>query len=194
MGTDQKTEKEASKQTKSKDEKAEKPVKPMTFSQDKSEVLKQELEKAKEALEAEKDKHLRAVAEQENLRRRARIDLENAHKYGSEKFSKELISVIDSLERGLEASKGESEDVKVIHEGMELTHKMFLDTLAKFGVEQIDPIDKPFDPAQHEALTAAPNPDVEPNTVMQVVQKGFILYGRVLRPARVVVSKAPEAS
>jgi len=150
--------------------------------------LQEELEKVKTTLGESKDQLLRAHAEMDNLRRRARIDVENAHKYGLEKFVKSLLPVVDSLEKALEA--GEKHESAQAHaEGVELTLKMFLDVLKKFDVNVIDPEGEPFNPDQHEAVSMLPNPEVEPNTVIQVLQKGYELNGRLIRPAMVIVSK-----
>ena len=158
------------------------------------ESLKQQLEVAQIKAQESFDGLLRSKAEAENVRRRAKIDIENAHKYGSEKFARELLNVLDGLERGLEVTEGDSEQVKSIREGMELTYKMFLDVFDKFGIKMINPAGEPFNPNQHEALTMQESADVAPNTVLTVVQRGFTIYDRVLRPARVVVAKAPAAS
>ena len=137
------------------------------------------------------DLFLRARADVDNVRRRAVTDVENAHKYGIEKFAREMLSVVDSLDHALAAaSKG---DDKGLSEGIILTHKLLLDTLDKFGIQQVDPIGQSFDPMRHEALSAQVNSDVEPNKILLVVQKGFTLHDRLLRPARVIVSKASEA-
>lgn len=141
-----------------------------------------------------KDEILRAQAEIQNIRRRAERDVESAHKFGQEKLVKDLLAVVDSLERGIQVideQEGEqSAAVKTIRDGSELTLKMFLDTLARFQIKQIDPLGEPFDPKFHEALSMVPNPDAEPNSVMAVVQKGFTLHDRLVRPAMVVVVKA----
>lgn len=141
-----------------------------------------------------RDEALRAQAEIQNIRRRAERDVESAHKFGQEKLVKDLLAVVDSLERGIQAideQEGEqSAAVKTIRDGSELTLKMFLDTLARFQIKPIDPLGEPFDPKFHEALSMVPNPDAEPNSVMAVVQKGFTLHDRLIRPAMVVVVKA----
>ncbi|MEM7611922.1 MAG: nucleotide exchange factor GrpE [Pseudomonadota bacterium] len=136
------------------------------------------------------EKYVRAVAELDNVRKRARRDVENAHKYGIERFAGELLAVTDSLEAGLAA--GEAADAGALREGSEATLKLFVTTLTKFGIEQLDPHGEPFDPEQHEAMTMVPSPDVEPNTVIDVIQKGYSLNGRLIRPARVIVA-APSA-
>ncbi len=134
------------------------------------------------------DKALRAVAELENVKRRAERDVEGAHKYALEKFSNALLPVIDSLERALEV-KIDAPEIQSMRQGVEMTLKMFTDTVAKFGLEMISPMGQQYDPHVHEAMTLVDNPDVEPNTVMAVYQKGWRLNGRLVRPARVVVSK-----
>lgn len=138
------------------------------------------------------DSVMRAQAEVQNIRRRAERDVENAHKFALDKFSSDLLPVIDSLERALEAAENlENEAVKAMRDGVELTLKMFVDTLGKHGIEQLNPMGEPFNPEFHQAMSMVPNPDMEPNSVMAVMQKGYVLKGRLVRPAMVVVSKAP---
>ena len=136
-----------------------------------------------------KDHVLRAQAEMENVRRRAARDVENAHKYALERFTADLLPVVDSLEKAVEAA-GESagEAAGAIKEGVELSLKLFLTTLEKSGVGQVDPHGEPFDPQLHEAMAMVPNPDTEPNSVIEVMQKGYTLNGRLVRAAKVVVS------
>ncbi len=134
------------------------------------------------------DKVLRAHAEMENIRRRAQKDVENAHKFALERFANALLPVLDSLEKAVEVS-GESDEVKVMAQGVTLTMKMLVDTLEKFGVIQIDPIGEVFDPNKHEAMAMSPNPEMDDNMVMNVFQKGYELNNRVIRPARVLVVK-----
>ncbi len=136
-----------------------------------------------------KDEAMRAKADVQNIRRRAELDVEKAHKFSTEKFARELLSVVDNLERAM-ASCPDIEEVKPFLEGVEMTQKSFLDTLKKFSVEAIDPEGHPFDPALHQAISMVDAPDSEPNTVLNVVQKGYTNHGRLLRPAMVVVSKA----
>ncbi len=143
------------------------------------------------ALAEQQDSVLRAHAEVQNMRRRCEADVEKAHKFALEKFSAELLTVIDNLERALDAvpdSAGES--VNALREGVELTLKGFLETCEKFNIRQLNPEGEPFDPQMHQAMSMVPNPDVEPNTVVAVVQKGYLLNDRVIRPAMVMVSKA----
>lgn len=146
-----------------------------------------------EALQQEiatlKDDVLRAQAETQNVRRRAEADVEKAHKFSTEKFARELLEVADNLERTIAASPDE-EVVKPFLEGVQMTQKNFLDTLKKFKVEPIDPEGHPFDPDLHQAISMVDAPDAEPNTVLNVVQKGYTIHERLLRPAMVVVSKA----
>ncbi|KTD54313.1 Heat-shock protein GrpE(HSP-70 cofactor) [Legionella sainthelensi] len=133
------------------------------------------------------EKAVRAQAELDNFRRRAEREIANAHRYGVEKLISSLLPVIDSLEQALQlAIKAEDASMR---EGLELTLKLFVDALQKFEVQQIDPIGTPFDPQLHEAMSMQVAPDAEPNTVIAVFQKGYKLSDRVIRPARVVVSK-----
>ncbi len=132
----------------------------------------------------------RMQAEAENTRRRAGQQVENAHKFALEKFVGELVVVIDSLERGLEAcDKLESAEVVSVREGMELTHKQFMDTLTKFGVEAIEAKGEKFNPEHHNAVQMIPH-EATANTVVDVLQPGYLLNGRLVRPAMVIVSKA----
>lgn len=135
---------------------------------------------------------LRAQAEAQNARRRSDTDVEKARKFALERFVGDLLPVVDNLDRALDAMDTEDESLKTAIEGIELTRKSFLDTLSKNHVVQIDPAGEPFDPETHQAMTMVPNPDLEPNTVMDVFQKGYSLHGRLIRPAMVVVSKAAE--
>ena len=152
--------------------------------------LEEALETAIEDSQRARDDLLRVQAEMQNLRRRTEQDIEKAHKYGQEKFSMELLSVMDNLERSLEASSNsEDETIKAIHEGVSLTLKGLSDAFAKFNIEQVDPLGEPFDPQLHQAMSIQENAEVEPNTVIAVMQKGYTLHGRVMRPAMVVVSK-----
>jgi molecular chaperone GrpE len=148
-----------------------------------------ELAKALEEVAQYKEAALRAHADAQNVRRRAEQDVEKAHKFGVEKFAKSIVNVADNLERALTSAPetGESDPVR---EGVELTLKDLLETLARFEVVVVDPHGEPFNPALHQAITMVPNPELEPNTVMDVVQKGYTLNGRLLRPAMVVVSSA----
>jgi molecular chaperone GrpE len=135
-----------------------------------------------------KDQLLRAMAEMENVKRRAARDVENAHKFAVEKLLNDLFPVVDSLEKAVETASA-TEGAEPIAEGVGLSLKLFVDTLSKSGVEQVDPLGEPFDPQLHEAMTMVPNPDAEPNSVMDVMQKGYILNGRLVRAAKVIVVK-----
>lgn len=156
--------------------------------------LEQKLEQATNQAVEEKDRALRTVAEMENLRRRTALDVEKAHKFALEKFASELLPVLDNLERTLQVADKTNEAVKPLLEGVELTLKSMANSVAKFGVIAIDPQGQLFDPNQHQAMSMIENPDVAPNTVIAVMQKGYELNGRVIRPAMVMVSKAPTAS
>ena len=136
------------------------------------------------------DNVLRIQAEMQNMRRRAERDVENAHKFALDKLSADLLPVVDNLERALSAINAEDESQKAIAEGIELTLKSFLDVLVRFKIEAVDPAGEPFDANLHQAVSMVPNPDMEPNTVMDVFQKGYTLNGRLIRPAMVVVSSA----
>ena len=147
-------------------------------------------------LEKYKEEVLRAKAEMQNIRRRSEIDVEKAHKFALEKFVKELLPVLDSLEKAVESTEGHEvqneEVVARIKEGVDMTLDMFTRALEKFNVKQINPVGEPFDPQQHEAMSMVPSAEAEPNTVIAVMQKGYTLNDRVVRPAMVMVAKAPE--
>ncbi|MDH4254747.1 MAG: nucleotide exchange factor GrpE [Gammaproteobacteria bacterium] len=150
----------------------------------------QDLVAAAEARAAENwDKYLRAVAELDNYRKRAARDLENAHKFAVERFAREILAVSDSLELGIAA--GAEADSGVMLDGMLATLKLLQQTLEQFGIAVVDPLGEPFDPEFHEAMTMQPSADAEPGSVLTVFQKGYTLNGRLLRPARVVVARAP---
>lgn len=138
------------------------------------------------------DKYLRAVAELDNVRKRAAKDVENARKFALERFASELLPVRDSLEMGL--ASADQADAAHLREGSVATLKQLVATLERFGVSELDPQGEPFDPALHEAMMMQPSAGVEPGTVVTVFQKGYLLNGRLLRPARVVVAAAPESS
>jgi len=145
-----------------------------------------------EELTVARDEALRAQAEAQNAVRRAAQDVEKARKFALERFCGELLPVVDNLERALEAAAGDDDILKPIAEGVELTLKSFLDALKKFQIEPIDPQGEPFDPQLHQAMSMVENAEVEPNTVTAVMQKGYTLNGRLVRPAMVMVSKAPQ--
>ncbi|MYG12694.1 MAG: nucleotide exchange factor GrpE [Gammaproteobacteria bacterium] len=154
--------------------------------------LQAALEAAQDEVASLKDAALRAQADVENMRRRAARDVENAHKFALERFAESLLPVIDSLEKSVE-SAAEAADAAV-SEGVGLCLKLFLDTLARNGIEQVDPLGEPFDPSRSEAMAMVENPDAEPNSVMEVMQKGYALNGRLVRAAKVIVAKAPAAA
>ena len=151
--------------------------------------LIEQLNTAKSKAEENWDLLLRTKAEMENLRRRTQKDLENAHKFGTEKFVTELLPVMDSMELGLAAEDASAESLR---EGMTLTMNMVSQMFEKFNIKMIDPVNEKFDPELHQAMTAQPTDEVEPNTVMAVLQKGYSLNDRLVRPAMVMVSKAAE--
>ncbi|OYD26115.1 nucleotide exchange factor GrpE [Oceanimonas baumannii] len=153
--------------------------------------LEQKLADAEDKAKTEKDSALRAVAEMENIRRRAAQDVEKAQKFALEKFVGELLPVIDSLERAIEHTSDESDAFQAVHEGVELTLKSLLSAVEKFGVAPIDPKGQPFDPNKHQAMSMVESAEVAPNAVLAVMMKGYELNGRVLRPAMVMVAKGP---
>lgn len=153
------------------------------------EALSAQVETLANALASAKEQTLRAQAEAQNSRRRAEQDIEKAHKFGQEKLVTDLLPVVDNLERALSSIDREAEANKPIIEGIELTLKSFLDSLARHQVVSLNPAGEPFDPQLHQAMTMVDNPDVEPNTVIDVFQKGYTLHGRLVRPAMVVVAK-----
>lgn len=157
------------------------------------EALTERVGKLEDQLEQFRDQALRSQAEAENTRRRAARDVENAHKFALEKFAADLLPVLDSLEKAVEAAAG-SEGADSIAEGVELSLKLFLSVLEKHGVERIDPAGEPFDPQVHEAMAMVPSTHAEPNAVLEVMQAGYLLNGRVVRAAKVVVARAPEGS
>ena len=157
---------------------------------------REDLTKLLEDARAKADEHwdqlLRSHAEMENLKRRHARDLENAHKFALDSFVRELLQVWDSLELGHSAALEQTADVEKLREGTELTLKLFGDVMAKFNVAQIDPAGKPFNPDFHQAMSMQQRGDMPPNHVVTVVQKGYTLNGRLVRPALVIVSRAPD--
>jgi molecular chaperone GrpE len=132
------------------------------------------------------DRYLRAAAETENVRKRASRDVEHARRYALEAFAKEMLTVRDSFEMGIEAA--ETADTASLVEGSAATLKLLTTTLERFGISEVDPIGEPFDPELHEAISMQPSADAEPGSVLVVAQKGYALNGRLLRPAMVVVA------
>jgi len=152
------------------------------------------LEDARNKADENWNQCLRLQAEVENLRKRAQRDLENAHKYGLEKFAVDLLPVRDSLEMGIAAAEGESVDPVKLKEGASLTLKMLGDVMQRYGIVEIDPQGQRFNPEFHEAMSIQQRSDLEPNTVVTVVQKGYILNDRLIRPAMVIVAQAAPSS
>lgn len=153
-----------------------------------AEVLAERVAELEQSVAEAKDQALRAAAEAQNVRRRAEAEAEKARKFALEKFVRELLPVVDSLEKALEAMGDEASEVH--REGVAMTLKMQMDVLGKFGVETVEPHGEPFDPQHHEAMAMVPSPEVDPSTVIDVMQKGYLLNGRLVRPAMVVVSQA----
>jgi molecular chaperone GrpE len=156
--------------------------------------LEKALAKAEKTVDDQKDSVVRAKAEVENMRRRAAQDVEKAHKFALEKFASSLLPVIDNLERAIQFADKENEAVKSVVEGVELTHQSFISTVEKFDMEVVDPEGEAFNPDRHQAMSMVENAELKPNTVTAVMQKGYVLNGRLLRPAMVMVSKAPSES
>ena len=150
------------------------------------------LEDARGKADEHWDQVLRLQADLENLRRRSERDLANAHKFALERFASELLPVRDSLEMGLAAF--ENENTEKHKEGVELTLQMMSGVMDKFEIREVNPQDEAFDPDYHQAMSMQEREDVEPNTVVTVVQKGFLLHDRLIRPAMVIVSKAPDSA
>jgi len=148
------------------------------------------IEELELALAAAKESVLRAQADAINSQRRAEKEVEKARKFALEGFSREVLVVADNLERALSVVDQTDQSLQPIVEGIELTLKSFSDVLAKYNIEAVEPMGEPFDPQLHQAMSMVPNPEVEPNTVIAVMQKGYTLNGRLIRPAMVIVSKA----
>lgn len=152
--------------------------------------LQLRIEELEQELANARDQALRAAAEMQNARRRAEMDVEKAHKYALDKFVGSLLPVVDNMERAIEAGSQEGADPVALNEGVQLTLKSLIDALKAHKVEAVSPEGEPFNPELHQAITMVEVPDAEPNTVVSVVQKGYTLNGRLVRPAMVVVSKA----
>jgi len=159
-------------------------------------AIPEDLTKLLEDARSKADQHweqlLRARAEMENLQKRQARELENAHKFALDTFVRELLQVWDSLELGHTAAQDPAADVVRLREGTELTLKLFGDVMGKFGVQRVDPAGEPFNPDYHQAMSLQPCADLEPNRVVTVVQKGYTLNGRLVRPALVIVSRKPD--
>lgn len=154
--------------------------------------LTRQLAEATQKAETHWNSLLRKQAEYDNLQKRMTRDLDSARKYALEKFATDLLVVKDSMELGFDATAKPETDLGTVHEGMSLTLKMLIDTMNKFGIVEINPIEEKFDPQWHEAMAMQPVPNVEDDTVLYVHQKGYQLNDRLLRPARVVVAKSPS--
>jgi molecular chaperone GrpE len=152
------------------------------------ERLQQALTESEQRAKNHWDQYLRAVADLDNVRKRAQRDIEAANRYGLEKFAQELLPVWDSLDLAVQ-NAGKAADLRTLVQGQEATLQLLSKALQKIGVAPINPQGEPFDPARHEAMMAQESATAEPNSVLQVVQPGYELNGRVLRPARVIVSK-----
>ncbi|CAL1240138.1 nucleotide exchange factor GrpE [Candidatus Methylocalor cossyra] len=152
--------------------------------------LAQELAETRRQAEENWDKFVRSQAELENIKRRSEKELQNAHKFALEKFARELLTVVDSLELGLQAADDQNPDLHKLREGMALTLKQLVSVLEKFQVRAIDPEGEKFNPELHQAMAMQPTDSAEPNTVIKVFQKGYLLHERLLRPAMVVVAQA----
>jgi molecular chaperone GrpE len=140
--------------------------------------------------EEQRNLYVRAVAELDNFRKRAQRDLEQAHKYGLERLAQDLLAVIDSLEAGIGAAQGSRD--RTLIEGQQATLRLLQAAFEKHGIRVVDPVGARFDPHEHEAIAMQDSATAEPNSVLQVVQKGYQLNGRLLRPARVIVARAPQ--
>jgi len=149
------------------------------------------LELAEASAEEQRNAYLRAAAELENVRKRAAREVANARQYGAEGLAGSLLPVLDSLELGL--ASADKADAATLIEGQRATLRLLVKALEGAGITEVDPAGQPFDPEQHEAMATQPSADQEPDTVVAVVQKGYLLNGRLLRPARVIVARAPDA-
>ena len=155
------------------------------------ERLQQALAEAEERARGHREQYLRAVAELDNVRKRAQRDIESANRYGLEKFAAELLPVRDSLELAVQSADQAEVDARSLKQGQEATLQLLAKALERLGLAPINPVGEPFDPTRHEAMLAQESATAEPNTVLQVVQTGYDLNGRLIRPARVIVAKAP---
>lgn len=156
------------------------------------EELSLQLAEARKKADEHRDQYVRAVAELENFRKRSERDLENAHKYALERFALELLPVKDSLEMGLSAAGDGAADAVKLKEGVELTLRMLATAMEKFNLREVNPQGERFNPELHQAMTVQVRQDVEPDRVVAVVQKGYLLNDRLIRPALVIVSRAPD--
>jgi molecular chaperone GrpE len=157
-------------------------------------ALEKALIAAESQIAEQKDSVMRAIANADNARKRAEGEVDKARKFALEKFAGELLPVADNLERALQVANPQDEAIKPVVDGVELTLKSFFNTIEKFGMKVIDPQGETFNPVLHQAMSMQENADLPPNTVMAVMQKGYELHGRLLRPAMVMVTRASEGS
>ena len=153
------------------------------------ESIEQQLEKTQETVKDYWDQNMRLKAEMENYRKRAARDVENAHKFALKNFSEALLPILDSMEMGQQAAEAENASLESIVEGTKLTTTMFVQVLEKYGLKQLNPIGEKFDPEQHQAISMIDDDNVESNHIISVMQKGFSLNERLVRPAMVIVAK-----
>ena len=153
------------------------------------ESIEQQLEHAHATIKEYWDQIIRLKAEMDNNRKRAGRDIENAHKYALRNFAESLLPIVDSMEMGQQAAEADNASLSSIVEGTQMTMSMFVQVLEKHGLKQIDPLGEPFDPEQHQAISMVEDDEAEHNVVIKVMQKGFLLNDRLVRPAMVVVSK-----
>jgi molecular chaperone GrpE len=153
--------------------------------------LKEEVHRLKDEVEDYKDRWMRAAAELDNVKKRASRDQADLMKFANERLLKEILPILDNLERALDHSR-EQENLKALVEGIEMIQRQFLAVLERFGVRPIDALNQPFDPSVHEAMMQVESEQHEPNIVIQELEKGYWLHDRLLRPSRVTVSKAPD--
>ncbi|MGY0581933.1 MAG: nucleotide exchange factor GrpE [Paraglaciecola chathamensis] len=171
---------------------AEEVVEELSAEQTRILELEAALAASEATLAAQKDSVMRAIADADNVRKRAEGEVDKARKFALEKFASELLPVADNLERALQVADKENEAIKPVIEGVEITLKSFVSSIEKFGMKVIDPQGESFNPEQHQAMSMQENAELPANTVMAVMQKGYELNGRLLRPAMVMVSRAPE--
>ncbi|HRF63725.1 MAG TPA: nucleotide exchange factor GrpE [Candidatus Competibacter sp.] len=172
---------------------ADAPEDEIVVSREEFDTLQRDLDQALAKADEHWKLYLGAHAEMENLRKRTERDVQNAHKFALERFFGELLPVRDSLEMGLAAASGDV-GIDKLREGTELTLKQLASAMEKFGLREVNPTGAKFNPSEHEAMAMVPTAQAEPNTVVQVVQKGYLLNDRLVRPAKVLVAQAPPRS
>ena len=168
------------------------PVQDETAAAEEEQDLAAELAKAQVTIKDYWDQIMRLNAEIENNRKRAQRDIENAHKYAAQQFAESLLPVADSMEMGIVATDNENASLESIREGMQMTLDLFTKTMQKNGIEVVHPVGEKFNPEHHQAMTMQESDEHDPNTVIAVMQKGYLLNERLIRPAMVVVSKGKE--